>query len=196
MAESNSIELIVGLGNPGDQYAATRHNVGFWLVEEIARSCRAAWKADGRFKGQCAEGQIGGRKVRLLMPATFMNRSGEAVATLAGFYKIPIESVLVIHDDLDLPAGTIRLKRGGGHGGHNGLRDIHRVMGGNGYGRIRIGIGHPGPGGDVTGYVLGKPPQAERKLIEDGMYEVIREIDAIVSGQWEPVMNRLHQKSL
>ena len=146
MAKSSeqSIRLVVGLGNPGAQYEDTRHNAGFWYVEQLARSHGAILQPEKKFFGMTARVQIGGQEVRLLNPTTFMNRSGQAVGAMATFFKIPPESILVVHDELDLPAGVGRLKQGGGHGGHNGLRDIISSLGNSReFLRLRLGIGHP-----------------------------------------------------
>ena len=121
---STPVELLVGLGNPGSRYDATRHNAGFWFVDRVAASLGVRLRASGRFRGELGEGEAGGQRLRLLKPDTFMNRSGDAVASIAGFYRYRPESILVVHDEIDLPPGTVRLKRGGGHGGHNGLRDV------------------------------------------------------------------------
>ena len=190
------IKMIVGLGNPGPEYAETRHNAGFWLIDEIARAYGASLQSDSKFQGDSARVLIGGHDLRLLKPMTFMNRSGQPVAKLANFYKIPIESILVAHDEMDFEAGVMRLKIGGGHGGHNGLRDIIAQMGNQkDFLRLRMGIGHPGHASKVTGYVLGKPSTDDRIAINQGMDEVLRILPLLLAGELQQAMNQLHSKS-
>nr|MDQ2995055.1 aminoacyl-tRNA hydrolase [Pseudomonadota bacterium] len=156
------IKLIVGLGNPGPQYASTRHNVGAWLVEELARQHHTALRADTKFLGQYCKIRLGDQECLLLVPTTFMNLSGQSVKALAQYYKIAPEEILVAHDELDFPTGQIRFKHDGGHGGHNGLRDIISHLHSKTFHRLRIGIDHPGNRDDVVGYVL-KPPRASEQ---------------------------------
>lgn len=189
-----TVQCIVGLGNPGPRYVDTRHNVGFWWVDAIARRYQAAFRAESKFKGEWALVDTAAGAVRLLKPQTFMNVSGEAVVQLLQFYKIPIQQLLVAHDELDLPAGVVRLKRGGGHGGHNGLRSIIQQTGSKEFWRLRIGIGHPGNADQVSDYVLSKPPAAERGLLDDAIARALAELDPIVRGDFEKVMQRLHTK--
>ncbi len=189
-----SIDLIVGLGNPGPDYELTRHNAGFWFVDELARRAKLNFKFETQFQGAVAKYPVaGGHDCWLLKPHTFMNKSGQPIAGLAGFYKIPSENILVVHDDLDLPPGTVRLKQGGGHGGHNGLRDIITHIG-DGFLRLRIGIGHPGKGNDVVGYVLKRAPAAEQPLLDAALEEALAALPLILSGAIEKVMQRLHSK--
>ena len=189
----DNIRLIVGLGNPGSEYENTRHNAGAWLLQEIARSYGAQLKPEKKFHGLSGKARIKGQEVFLLFPTTFMNLSGQAVQALANFYKIPVNEILVLHDELDLPVGTAKLKLGGGHGGQNGLRDIISKMGNNkNFYRCRIGIGHPGDKNKVTGHVLGKPNKDELKKIESIIDAATSEIDSVVSGDWAGAMNRLH----
>ena len=174
-----SIKLFVGLGNPGPQYEDTRHNAGFWWADAAARALGAQWQ-DGRgFHGLVA--RAGG--LWLLKPQTFMNLSGQAVAALARFYKIAPEEILVAHDELDLPPGQARLKQGGGHAGHNGLRDIHARLGSAGYWRLRLGIGHPGDKAKVLGWVLGKAPLDERIALEQAIDRGIQALNDLAAGQ-------------
>ncbi|HEY1076682.1 MAG TPA: aminoacyl-tRNA hydrolase [Fontimonas sp.] len=187
----NELIAIVGLGNPGDEYAQTRHNTGFWLVDRLADRARATLRREAKFSGDTAKIKIGDTQVLLLKPQTFMNRSGLAIQALAQFYKLKPDQILVAHDELDLPAGTIRLKLGGGHGGHNGLRDTHRVLG-DGYRRLRIGIGHPGDKNLVLNYVLGRPSRADEQLILDGLDASIGAIDTWLGKGWERGINQLH----
>ncbi len=167
-----SIKLIVGLGNPGQKYDGTRHNAGFWAVDAIATTLGGSWAEERKFKGAAARVMVDGVDLRLLRPDTFMNRSGQSVGPLAQFFKIAPEEILVIHDELDLPPGRMRLKCGGGHGGHNGLKDIQAALGSADFWRLRIGVGHPGHRDAVVGYVLTNPPPDERRLIEDVVIEV------------------------
>lgn len=189
---SSRIELIVGLGNPGQKYERTRHNAGFWFVDELARRTTTTLKLENKFHGELGKARIDGNEVWLLKPLTFMNRSGQSVGTLARFYKISPENILIAHDELDLPPGTIRLKKGGGHGGHNGLRDSAAQLGSKEFMRLRVGIGHPGHSSEVTNYVLGKAPQSEQILMEQAIDRALDEVSAIVAGEHQKVMNRLH----
>lgn len=192
---SSSVQLIVGLGNPGEQYQRTRHNAGFLFVDELAHQHGGSFQSEAKFFGQSCRIRIGGQELWLLKPMTFMNRSGEAIAALARFYKIPPESILVAHDELDLPPGEIRLKIGGGHGGHNGLRDTISQLGGNReFMRLRIGIGHPGHSSQVTGYVLGKAPANEQEATEDAITQALAVMPLAVSGELQKAMNQLHSK--
>jgi PTH1 family peptidyl-tRNA hydrolase len=192
MAEQ-AIRLIVGLGNPGDKYDKTRHNAGFWFVDELARRYNASLKAESKFSGEAAKAIIDGKDVWLLKPMTFMNRSGLSAHQLANFYKIPTEHVLVAHDELDIPAGDIRLKSGGGHGGHNGLRDLHAQIGKE-YWRLRLGIGHPGDKNKVSDYVLSRPSQVDEIEITRAIDKVADEIVTIIRGDTQKAMQTLHTK--
>lgn len=192
---ASHIQLIVGLGNPGPKYELTRHNAGFWFVDALARQHGATFKSENKFHGEACKISLDGEELWLLKPMTFMNKSGQAVAALANFYKIPPESILVAHDELDLPPGAARLKKGGGHGGHNGLRDTIAQLGNNkDFQRLRIGIGHPGHSSQVTGYVLGKAPADEQRLMEDAIVDAIDIIPVAVSGEIQKAMNQLHSK--
>ena len=186
------VELIVGLGNPGPEYELTRHNAGFWFVDALARREGTHFRHEGKFQGEVARVRLDGREIWLLKPMTYMNRSGQATAALARFYKIPPEAILVAHDELDLPPGQARLKQGGGHGGHNGLRDLVAQLGTNAFQRLRLGIGHPGDAKQVTGYVLGKPPATDRDLIEAAVDQALDVIPLVVAGELQKAMNRLH----
>ncbi len=189
-----ALQLIVGLGNPGPQYAFTRHNAGYWLVDRLALACGGSFRSESRFKAESCRIQVAGRPLWVLKPATFMNHSGQAVASFAAFYKLPPQTILVVHDELDLPAGIVRLKRGGGHGGHNGLRDVIRQLGSGDFLRLRLGIGHPGVGGDVISYVLRRPPQNEQHLIMDAIDVAFHELDHVVGGQLQQAMQALHSR--
>ena len=189
----NPIELIVGLGNPGPEYAQTRHNAGAWYVAELARMYGVTLKEEAKFFGWTARVRIAGHDVRLLVPATFMNLSGKAVGTMANFYQIAPESILIAHDELDLSPGTVRFKKGGGHGGHNGLRDAISCLGNNkDFYRLRIGIGHPGHKTQVAGFVLTKAPAAEHSLLEAAVDEAARCTDILFKDGINKAMNRLH----
>ncbi|WP_432470952.1 aminoacyl-tRNA hydrolase [Amphritea sp. HPY] len=187
------IQLIVGLGNPGQQYEQTRHNAGAEFVEQLAARHLTPLKADSKYHGLYGKISLNGQPVHLLIPTTFMNISGQSVASLANFYKIPAESILVAHDELDLPPGVARFKQGGGHGGHNGLRDIISRMGNNkNFYRLRLGIGHPGSANQVSGFVLKKAPASERDMTLAATDEALRVLDQAISGDWLKAMNTLH----
>ena len=186
------IRLIVGLGNPGADYVDTRHNAGFWLVDEIAAAEGLSFRFEKRYNADECKFKSGGRDVFLLKPQTFMNHSGQAVAGLARYFKIGPEQILVLHDELDLPPGTNRLKQAGGHGGHNGLRDIINHLGGNGFFRIRIGIGHPGDASQVINYVLRKPSLADRGAIDTANRATLEVMPYIFEGRIDKAMQALH----
>ena len=187
------ISLIVGLGNPGPAYEGTRHNAGYWFINELNRQFPLDFRLESRFRGRVAEAQIGGRRGRLLCPDTYMNESGQPVSALVRYYGIEPQSVLVIHDELDLEPGVVRLKEGGGHGGHNGLRDLMTHLGSNEFIRLRLGIGHPGQANDVTDYVLRVPSAADCAAILDAVTRAASLIEKIVAGNYVAVMNELHQ---
>lgn len=188
----SEIRLIVGLGNPGREYETTRHNAGFWLLDELARSHPFHFKAETKFHGQVARGNLQGCEVHLLKPQTFMNRSGQAVGALAQFYKITPDQILVVHDELDLPPGSAKLKLGGGHGGHNGLKDIIAHLGTRDFWRLRIGIGHPGERNEVVNFVLNAPRREEFELIEAATWRALTVLPQIVEGKQEAAMLKLH----
>jgi PTH1 family peptidyl-tRNA hydrolase len=189
---SEPIKLIVGLGNPGREYEATRHNAGFWWVDELARIQNANFKNDSKFHGLVARANLHGNDVYLLKPQTFMNVSGRAVVALALFYKILPNQILVVHDELDLPPGSAKLKMGGGHGGHNGLKDIIAQLGTKDFWRMRIGIGHPGDRAEVVNYVLNAPRKEEQVLIEDAMQHAQEVAPLVIEGKLEAAMLKLH----
>jgi PTH1 family peptidyl-tRNA hydrolase len=192
----HGLKLVVGLGNPGPQYVCTRHNAGFWLVEALALRYGGTFRLESKFRGELCRIQVSSQDIWLFKPLVFMNRSGQAVSSLAGFYKILPPDMLIAHDDLDLPPGTVRLKRAGGHGGHNGLRDLIRHLGINDFLRLRLGIGHPGNSRDVTDYVLRRAPGAEQQLIECAVDDAIREFPLLVEGQLEKAMHALHSRQV
>lgn len=183
----------MGLANPGPQYENTRHNAGAWFVEELARSYQIPLTADSKYHGLFGRGLINNQDVRLLIPTTFMNLSGKSVASVAQFFKLTPDNILVAHDELDKDPGEIRLKKDGGHGGHNGLRDIISQLGNQrDFYRLRVGIGHPGDKSKVTNFVLGKPTATERNNIDDAIYEAVRNINDIISGNHDKAMQHLH----
>lgn len=190
----SAIRLIVGLGNPGPEYAHTRHNAGEWYVRALAEHYGIRLNDDSKYHGITGRGSVQGVDLRLLIPTTFMNLSGQSVGALATFFKILPDEILVAHDELDLPPGSIRLKTGGGHGGHNGLRDIIRALANqNSFHRLRIGIGHPGDAKQVSGFVLGKAPASEQTLIDSAIREALQHSDDIVAGKLALVMNQLNR---
>ncbi len=193
MTESDhSIQLIVGLGNPGPEYQHTRHNAGWWLVESLAKIYNCPLKLENKFYGYTGRISIDGQDIRLLIPTTYMNKSGQAVAAMAKFYRVPLSQILVAFDELDLPPGVAKFKRGGSSS-QNGIRDIVSKMGNQkDFLRLRVGIGHPGDRNRVTGHVLGKAPQKEQQQIEDAIDEATRCIDILVKQDLKAAMNRLH----
>jgi len=186
------IRLIVGLGNPGQQYEATRHNAGYWWVDELARLQGLTFRSEAKFHGLTTRGRIHGCEMLLLKPQTFMNASGRAVTALAQFYRIPPAEILVVHDELDLPPGSAKLKLGGGHGGHNGLKDIITHLGTRDFWRLRIGIGHPGDRTEVVNFVLHDPRREEREQINGAMQRALDVAHLIVEGKTEAAMLKLH----
>jgi len=188
-----TIQLIAGLGNPGPEYSKTRHNAGAWFVELLAQQFNIALRPEKKYSGLYGKGKIGGQLVHLLIPTTFMNRSGKAVAPLANFFRISVDNILVAHDELDMDPGACKIKLGGGHGGHNGLRDIISSLANNkDFYRLRIGIGHPGHRDRVTGHVLGKAPVNEQNLIEQAIDEASRCFEIWQKDDIKKAQNRLH----
>lgn len=189
---SDGISLIVGLGNPGPRYRFTRHNAGALFLEALCDDCRGELRPDGKFFGSAGRITVAGHDVRLLLPATYMNHSGKSVAAMAHYFKIDPGSMLVAYDDLDLPPGTVRLKSGGGHGGHKGLRDTIGALGTDAFHRLRIGIGHPGSAELVTPHVLNKPSISDRQKMEDAIDEAVRLRDLILGGDLQRGMTELN----
>lgn len=189
------LKLIVGLGNPGQQYAQTRHNTGFWFVAQLAEAHGITLNADKKFHGLTGRGQIYGQDIRLLLPMTYMNKSGQAVVPMVNFYGIDNSELLIAHDELDIPAGSIKLKTGGGHGGHNGLRDITPHIG-NEFHRLRIGIGHPGHKSKVSGHVLSKPSSDDQIAIEAALDEAMSATKLLVTGDIEKARNQINSFKL
>lgn len=193
MNDSSDIQLIVGLANPGPEYAKTRHNAGAWFVESLASFYNTVLKPDVKYHGHSAKFIAHGKEFRLLIPTTYMNLSGKSVSALANFFKIPTENILVAHDELDLPAGVAKIKKGGGHGGHNGLKDIIAKSGNNkDFYRLRIGIDHPGSRELVTGWVLGKPAPTDQQRIDEVIDEATRCFDIWAKGSLTNAQQRLH----
>ena len=191
---SNKIKMMVGLGNPGSEYEQTRHNAGFWFIDELAWQYKATLKEEKKFFGSVARISISGSDLWLLKPATFMNRSGQAVAALAQFYKIKPEEILVVHDELDIPCGRIKFKLGGGNGGHNGLKDIQARLGTPDFYRLRLGIDHPGDRNLVVGYVLNKPSPEHRQQIDEAINKSLKAVPMLLAGEWEEAVRFLHSK--
>ena len=188
------IRLLVGLGNPGPEYEATRHNAGFWWLDEVARKLGAHLVPERSYYGLVARVNRPEGPIWLLEPMTFMNLSGKAVAPLARFFKIAPEEILVAHDELDLMPSQMKMKLGGSHAGHNGLKDIHAQLGSADYWRLRLGIGHPGVKAEVINYVLRKPPQEEREAIEKAIDQSLQALDLLLAGDMEKAMMKIHAR--
>jgi PTH1 family peptidyl-tRNA hydrolase len=185
------IQLVAGLGNPGKEYAQTRHNAGFWLVDELAQRHGGSWRREPRFDAELSRVRVAGTELWLVKPQAYMNRSGGVTAAVANFYKIPAASVLVVHDELDLLPGVVRLKQGGGSGGHNGLKDLIAHLGED-FWRLRLGIGHPGSRDLVTDFVLGRASAAEQQLLDDGTYAGADCLPRVLEQGAQQVMKSLH----
>jgi peptidyl-tRNA hydrolase, PTH1 family len=184
------LKLIVGLGNPGREYAQTRHNAGWWFVDQLAAQYRAAWKHAARDHTELAKIRLGDNELWLLKPVSFMNNSGGPTAAVAGFYRIPPAEMLVVHDEIDLPPGVARLKQGGGHGGHNGVRDVIAHLGAE-FWRLRLGVGHPGSKELVIGSVLDRPTAAEQRSIEDAMTRSLQVLPDMLGTSAQKAMHAL-----
>lgn len=194
----NGIRLVVGLGNPGPEHQLDRHNAGFWFVEALAHQHGATLAREGRFHGDVGRARIGSAQVFLLEPATWMNRSGQAVVALAHFYRIMPDEILVVHDELDLPPGQAKLKKGGGHAGHNGLRDIQARLGSADFWRLRIGIGHPRdlqPAQQVADFVLNRPSREQQRAIDEAIDRALDCLPELVAGNAAAATMRLHTRS-
>lgn len=189
---ADALRLIVGLGNPGAEYARTRHNVGFRFVDALAQAHGERFSVEPRLFGEVARLRVQGSDLRLLKPATFMNRSGQSVAAALRYYRIEAAQCLIVHDDLDLPTGIVRLKFDGGHGGQNGLRDIVAHLGHAAFHRLRIGIGHPGHKDAVTAWVLGRPNKADEAAIEGALARALEVLPLALAGDFNEAMKRLH----
>jgi len=187
------LKLIVGLGNPGTEYARTRHNAGFQFVDELARRHDALFRSEPRHRAELARARIGESELWLLKPMNYMNRSGDPVRSVASFYKVPLASILVAYDELDFPAGVVRLRLGGGAAVHNGMRDVIAQMG-DGFWRLRIGIGHPGDRAQVLDYVLGRAAAADAQLIQDAIGAAAEVVPVLLDQGAQIAMNRLHSR--
>ncbi len=193
-ARGLALRMVVGLGNPGPEYARTRHNAGFWLVDELARRHGGRFRGDPRHQSELARVRVADTELWLVKPMSFMNGSGTPVAGLAHFYKIAPVEILVAHDELDLPAGVLRLKESGGHGGHNGVRDVMAHLGEQ-FWRLRIGIGHPGRKSEVLNYALGRPSAAEEALLANAVGAAAESVPGLLTEGAQKVMSRLHGRA-
>lgn len=189
------IQLVVGLGNPGADYVMTRHNAGWWFVDVLARAHGGSFSHERKFSGDVCRLGIGGNELRLLKPTTFMNRSGQSVKALSAYLKVPPEGILVAHDDLDLPFGAVRLKKGGGSGGHNGLKDVISHLGED-FLRLRFGIAHPNGARDVIDYVLERASREEEGAIMEAIGAAVEALPQLLDGQIEKVMQSLHSRGV
>jgi peptidyl-tRNA hydrolase, PTH1 family len=187
-----ALRLIVGLGNPGAEHLRTRHNAGFWFLDALAQAERLRFGAESKLHGETAKLHLGGQALWLLKPSTYMNRSGQSVASALRYWKIEPEEMLVAHDDLDLPPGAARLKFDGGHGGQNGLRDLFAHLGHGRFHRLRLGIGHPGHRDQVTNWVLGKPGRVDEEAMLDAIAASLQVLPLAVDGNFNEAMKRLH----
>lgn len=186
------IALIVGLGNPGAPYAETRHNAGFRFLDRLAADRGVTWRAEARFQGEVGRTTADGRELWLLKPLTYMNRSGVSISAFTRYYKIAAAQILVVHDEVDLPPGVVRLKVGGGTAGHNGLEDIVVRLGSRDFVRLRLGVGRPGTSREVVSYVLSRPPAAEQQALDAAIARALACLQDIVRGEYQRVMNALH----
>ncbi len=191
---SIDLKVIVGLGNPGSKYTKTRHNAGFWFIEEVARQYSATFRPEKKFHGEVAKVSIEGKAIWLLKPDTFMNRSGLATQSLLSFYRLTADQLLVAHDEIDLPPGTAKLKTGGGHGGHNGLRDIISQLDSKEFHRLRMGVGHPGSKDQVVDYVLHTASRDDQILIDRDIDDAVSVLPDLATGALEQAMQKLHSK--
>ena len=190
-----AIRLIAGLGNPGPRYEDTRHNVGFWLVDALARRWHVTLRSDSRLGAQLGRASVQGHDVWLMKPDAYMNESGGPVGRVLRYYKLPLEALLVAYDELDLPAGAVRLRERGGHGGHNGMRDVTSHVGGTGFARVRLGIGRPRDREDVVKWVLSRPSAGDRRNIEDAIDDTLAALSDFVVGERQRAIRQLHSRS-
>ncbi|MGB3134902.1 MAG: aminoacyl-tRNA hydrolase [Candidatus Macondimonas sp.] len=191
IASPPPLQAVIGLGNPGSEYAETRHNAGFWWIDALAHRAGVTLRPEARLKGDVGRLTVAGTSIWLFKPSTYMNHSGQAVAAFAAYYRLDPAALLVVHDELDLAPGIVRLKQGGGHGGHNGLRDITAHLGAD-FLRLRIGIGHPGHRDQVVSYVLHRPSQTERQQIDQAMTQAQAIFPELVAGRMAWAMQRLN----
>jgi len=189
---ADGIRLIVGLGNPGKEYEQTRHNAGFWFVDEVARQFGVSLKKESKFFGEACRISAVGRDCWLLKPLTYMNRSGQSVSALSSYYKIPPQNILVVHDELDHDAGSVKLKKNGGHAGHNGLRDIISALNTKDFLRLRLGVGHPGTKKQVVDYVLSQPSKEDAGKIDEAIYQSSKVLGNLLEGRIQIAMNAVN----
>ena len=187
------LKLIVGLGNPGPEHLMTRHNAGYWFVDIFARKYSLTFRNENKFQAEICRLADADYDCLLCKPTTFMNRSGQSVRAISGYYRIIPGEILVVHDEIDLDVGTVRLKQGGGHGGNNGIRDIIEQLGDSNFNRLRIGVGHPGSSDQVTGHVLGRPPAEDEELIIQAINGVMDQLPYLLAGEFQKLMNILHR---
>ena len=192
---SKEFKLIAGLGNPGSEHILTRHNAGFWFLDNLAEKLSLNFISDKKFQSELCRYQNGNIDCWLCKPQTYMNDSGTAVQALINYYKIPISQILIIHDEIDLDAGNLRFKIGGGHGGNNGVKDIIEKVGNQNFNRLRIGIGHPGSADKVVSYVLSKPHNNDKENILDGINKIIDEYENLFKGQIRDLMNQNNRRN-
>jgi len=185
----------VGLGNPGTEHEQNRHNIGFWFVDALAKQAGASFRKESKFHGDVCRVTLHGHDVWLLKPGTYMNRSGQSVSAFASFYKISPDNILIVYDELDLPPGTARLKQDGGHGGHNGMRDVIAHLGTKNFNRLRIGIGHPGNSSEVADYILRNPSKSDREQIERALDDALRALPDVLDGDMQKAMHALHTEN-
>lgn len=190
------LKLIVGLGNPGPEHLMTRHNAGFWFVDILARKYSLTFRGESKFQAEICRLADADYDCLLCKPTTFMNRSGQSVRSISGYYRIDPGEILVVHDEIDLDAGTVRLKQGGGHGGNNGIRDIIEKLGGSNFNRLRIGVGHPGSSDQVTNHVLGRPSAEDEDLIIEAINGVMEQLPCLLAGEFQKFMNILHRSHI
>lgn len=190
------LKLIVGLGNPGPEHLMTRHNAGFWFVDILARKYSLIFRNEGKFQAEICRLADADYDCLICKPTAYMNRSGQSVQAVRSFYRIEPGEILVVHDEIDLDVGTVRLKQGGGHGGNNGIRDIIEKMGDSGFNRLRIGVGHPGSSDRVTGHVLGRPSAEDEDLIVQAINRVMEQLPDMLAGDFPKLMNILHRSQI
>lgn len=190
-----AIQLIVGLANPGKEYATTRHNAGAWWLHAVCAQYNITLQTQTKLQASLGNAELNGIKFKCAVTTTYMNHSGQTVAKIANYFAVPTDSILIVHDELDFAPGIIRFKTGGGHGGHNGLRDIIPQLNAQNFHRLRIGIGHPGDRDQVADYVLGAPSKADKQQIDNAIQNSLTMLPAILAGEWQTVMNQLHQTS-
>lgn len=193
MAGGSLVRALIGLGNPGERYARSRHNAGFWFADRLVAEFGGRFRVERKLYAQGAECAVDGYRLLVFKPTTYMNRSGQAVQAVVNYLRLPLPEVIIAHDDIDLPPGTVRFKRGGGHGGNNGLRDVIGHIGGD-FLRLRIGVGHPGHRDEVVGYVLGRPSTQEQRLIDEALEEALKVWPLLLREGLDKAMQQLHSR--